>query len=78
MHPTTVSQELALVAVITLSFSAVINLFRVLFPAHRRRSRRQLQAARAAFSGMWTPVVSFFTTSRPRKRVKSVIGVANS
>jgi len=78
MHPTTVSQEFALVAVITLSISVVINLYRVLFPTSRRKSRAKIAAAQAAVRGSFDAVVRLCRSAIPRKRAKRVIGVANS
>jgi hypothetical protein len=78
MHPTTVSQEFALVAVITLSISVVINLYRVLFPARRRKSREYLVATRSALRCAFDAAVRLCRLAIPRKRAKTVIGVANS
>ena len=78
MHPTTVSHELALIAVISLSISVVINLYRVLFPARRRRSHRPVEAIRANVQARLAAISRMPRPSLPRKRVKPLVGVANS
>jgi len=78
MHPATVSQEFALVAVITLSISVVINLYRVLFPATRRATRAKLAAAQSAVRGAVDAIARLCRQTLPRKRAKRVIGIANS
>lgn len=48
MQPTTISQEFALVAVVTLGIAVLINLYRVLFPARRRMARHKAAHRRVA------------------------------
>jgi len=77
MHPTTVSQEFALIAVIALSISVAINLFRVLFPARRRKNRQRIDAVLSIVGRAVDAVLNVIRAAIPRKREKRVVGIPN-